>query len=93
MVFVRHGVLRVEVAGRDEVDGGLVVERGEVLATIIIVLLNNLLASFNHMFHSCCFLLLATVLLSFLGIGRKSAVCCCGNSALISLLRGCLVLN
>ena len=84
VVFVRHCVLRVVIAGINEIDGGLVVERGEVFAAVIVVLLNKLRTSLDHMFHSCFFLLFATGLLSLLGVCRISAVCCRGNNVLIS---------
>ena len=52
VVFVRHCVLRVEIARIDKVNGSLVVERCEVLATIVVVILHGFLPFINHVFYS-----------------------------------------
>ena len=63
-----------EVAGVDEVDGGLIMEGRKVFATVIVMIFHDLLSLLHHPFDPCFFLLFASVLLSFLGIRRVCVV-------------------
>ena len=84
-VLVRQGVLRVEVARVDQVNGGLVVERCKVLSAVMVVF-HDLLALPDHVFFACFFLLLAAVLLPFLGVCWKSNRCLCSGGVLTDRL-------
>ena len=86
MIGIGHCVLGVKIARIDKVNGSFVVERCKVLATVVVVVLHDLLALLDHMLHPCFFLLLATVLLSLFGIRWIGAGCRGGNGVLIQLL-------
>ena len=69
-VLVGQSVLRVEVARMDQIDGGLVVERGKVLSAVVELVL--------HDFS----LWLTTALFLGLGVCRKSNRCICSGGVL-----------
>ena len=75
MIRIRQCVFRIIMARVDEVYRGFVMKGGEILSAVIMVILHDLLSFLNHVLHPCCFLLLTTVLLPYLGIRGESAGC------------------
>ena len=71
MILVGEGIVGVEEARIAEGRAGLVVERGEVLSAIVMVILHELLALLHDMLMACLLLLLASVLLALLGVRGK----------------------
>ena len=88
MIRIRQCVFRIIMARIDEIYRSFILKRGEILPTVIVMILHDLLSLLNHVLHPCCFLLLTAVLLPYFGVRGKSAVCCGVLNCVVSWVTG-----
>ena len=69
-IFIRERVIGVVVAWVAESGSRLIMKRSEVLTTVIVVVLHDLLSLLDDVLSTLCFRLFASGFLSFFGICR-----------------------